>query len=161
MARKTKRVQEMERLLAEGAGQPAPIQGLPDKYHGRLLNALEALHLVLPDPPSGAGLLAYDYLDRAKEALVARGGIPPGLLRTILMEHMRLIAGLIGPYDADAAPADNAALWRLPVVMRATGLSRSTIRRLELGGGFPRRVKLSGRSMGWRATDILGWLKTR
>jgi prophage regulatory protein len=42
-----------------------------------------------------------------------------------------------------------------------TGLSRSTLLRLESEGDFPRRRRLSARSLPWRRSDIERWLATR
>ena len=40
-------------------------------------------------------------------------------------------------------------------------LSRSTITRLEHRGAFPRRVRLSGNSVGWIDAEIETWLRER
>jgi len=50
---------------------------------------------------------------------------------------------------------------RIPDVTMETGLSRSTIYRLEQAGDFPRRVRLSGNSMGWYSTQIDEWKSER
>lgn len=50
---------------------------------------------------------------------------------------------------------------RIPDVTLETGLSRSTIYRLEKAGDFPRRVRLSGNSMGWYSTQIDEWKSER
>ena len=42
-----------------------------------------------------------------------------------------------------------------------TGLSRSTRWRLEKLGGFPKRVRLKGRAVGWRSDDIESWIANR
>lgn len=42
-----------------------------------------------------------------------------------------------------------------------TGLSRSTIWRLEQANQFPRRRQLSARAVGWIADEIEAWLRTR
>jgi prophage regulatory protein len=39
-------------------------------------------------------------------------------------------------------------------VVGETGLSKSTIARLEAVGSFPKRIKLSVRVVGWRKSDI-------
>ncbi len=39
-----------------------------------------------------------------------------------------------------------------------TGLSYSTIRRLELRGEFPRRRQLGPRSVGWLRSEVETWL---
>jgi prophage regulatory protein len=52
----------------------------------------------------------------------------------------------------------NAAdLLRLPAVVRQTGLSRSTIYRLMATRHFPLPVKLAGRAVGWRRSDVDRW----
>lgn len=50
---------------------------------------------------------------------------------------------------------------RWPEVKQRTGLSRSTVWRLELEGGFPRRVQLSRGTIGWAETDVEDWLRNR
>jgi len=52
-------------------------------------------------------------------------------------------------------------LLRLPEVQRLSGLSRSSIYRLEAGGDFPARVKLSERATAWRAAEVFEWLDAR
>lgn len=53
------------------------------------------------------------------------------------------------------------ALVRLPEVQRLSGLSRSTIYRLEACGGFPSRVRLSERAIAWRSEEVQTWLDAR
>ena len=55
----------------------------------------------------------------------------------------------------------NHALLRLPDVQRLTGLSRSSIYRLEGEGAFPRRVRLSERATAWREDELVAWLDAR
>lgn len=45
--------------------------------------------------------------------------------------------------------------------MQATGLSRITIYRLELGGKFPKRRQLSENSVVWLESDISEWIDSR
>jgi prophage regulatory protein len=54
-----------------------------------------------------------------------------------------------------------SALLRLPEVQKLSGLSRSSIYRLEATGSFPARVKLSQRATAWRESDISAWIATR
>jgi prophage regulatory protein len=42
-------------------------------------------------------------------------------------------------------------------VQRRTGLGRSTIYRLIAANQFPAPVRLTGRAVGWRSTDIDRW----
>jgi prophage regulatory protein len=46
-------------------------------------------------------------------------------------------------------------------VKERTGLSRSTIWRLEGSGIFPRRRQLGGNSVGWVEAEIQEWLEGR
>lgn len=55
-------------------------------------------------------------------------------------------------------PISNCHIVRLPTVIQLTGLSKSTIRRMELSGDFPQRKKLGSRAMGWKMEDINAWL---
>jgi predicted DNA-binding transcriptional regulator AlpA len=42
-----------------------------------------------------------------------------------------------------------------------SGVSRSQAFQLERKGLFPKRVKLSSHSVGWRLSDLLHWVETR
>lgn len=55
----------------------------------------------------------------------------------------------------------DGSLLRLPDVQRLSGLSRSSIYRLEQLGNFPQRVRLSERATAWRADEVLGWIESR
>lgn len=50
---------------------------------------------------------------------------------------------------------------RLPWVMDATGIKRTTIWKRERDGDFPKRVKLGTNSIGWRESEILAWVASR
>ena len=50
---------------------------------------------------------------------------------------------------------------RMADVIRETGLSKTTIYRMEMAGNFPRRVRLSGRAMGWWSEDLDAWKAKR
>ena len=50
---------------------------------------------------------------------------------------------------------------RLPTVMQATGLGRSTIYRLVASGAFPQPVHLGPRAIAWRWSDLERWSATR
>ncbi|MEE9452075.1 MAG: AlpA family phage regulatory protein [Gammaproteobacteria bacterium] len=55
----------------------------------------------------------------------------------------------------------NEDILRFPSVRKVTGLSRSTIWRLENRGQFPARRQLSPGSVGWLRREIEVWVKTR
>jgi prophage regulatory protein len=50
---------------------------------------------------------------------------------------------------------------RLPAVIQATGLGRSTIYRLVASGTFPAPVHLGPRAVGWRWSDLDRWSESR
>jgi prophage regulatory protein len=52
-------------------------------------------------------------------------------------------------------------ILRLPQVIQKTGLSRSTIYSLINSGDFPKRIKLTSRSMGFLEEELDSWLKAR
>jgi prophage regulatory protein len=73
------------------------------------------------------------------------------------------------PPRASSGPADAArgntnaprVFARLPTVMQATGLGRSTIYRLVADGAFPAPVHLGPRAVGWRWSDLDQWSESR
>jgi len=58
-------------------------------------------------------------------------------------------------------PSTPSTIDRLPDVKARTGLSRSTIYKLESEGKFPQRIKLGERAVGWRSNDVDTWIATR
>lgn len=51
-------------------------------------------------------------------------------------------------------------ILRLPDVIQKTGISRSSIYSGIKAGTFPNHVALGPRAVGWRASDINGWLSS-
>jgi prophage regulatory protein len=62
------------------------------------------------------------------------------------------------PTNADPAPP---VFLRMPMVMRMTGLGRSTIYRLIAEHRFPCAVRLGRRAVAWRRTDLDRWSEAR
>jgi prophage regulatory protein len=52
-------------------------------------------------------------------------------------------------------------ILRTAAVTRLTGLSRTTLWRLERQGEFPSRVRLGLNSIGWREEEIARWINSR
>ena len=50
-------------------------------------------------------------------------------------------------------------ILRLPAVLDATGLSRSTLYRKINQGTFPKQIAISTRCAGWRESAIQEWLR--
>ena len=52
-------------------------------------------------------------------------------------------------------------ILRLPAVLQATGLARSTVYRMMAEHTFPAPVKLNKRAVGWRHDDVHQWTNER
>ena len=55
-------------------------------------------------------------------------------------------------------------IMRLPQVLAATGLSRTTLWRRVQAGDFPPAIRLGppgSRAVGWRASEVTAWLADR
>lgn len=52
-------------------------------------------------------------------------------------------------------------ILRLPGVMEATGLSRSSIYAFVGQGTFPQPLRLGARAVGWKEADLRAWLDSR
>lgn len=57
--------------------------------------------------------------------------------------------------------SDSPALLRLPQVMKATGLARSTVYKLVAARSFPVPVRITGRSVAWHAIEVQAWIGDR
>ena len=53
------------------------------------------------------------------------------------------------------------SILRTSQVTALTGLSRTTLWRLEKAGAFPARVQLGANSIGWRADEVKAWIEAR
>ena len=52
-------------------------------------------------------------------------------------------------------------ILRLNALTKLTGLSRTTLWRLERAGEFHNRIRLSKNSVGWDESDVARWLASR
>ncbi len=52
-------------------------------------------------------------------------------------------------------------VMRFEEVAQCTGLSRTTIWRLERAGKFPARFKISNKAVGWSAQEVENWLEQK
>jgi prophage regulatory protein len=50
---------------------------------------------------------------------------------------------------------------RFPAVLARTGLSRSTIWRLERRGEFPRHRRISRNAVAWIEAEVTDWMRSR
>ena len=58
-----------------------------------------------------------------------------------------------------AAPP--ARILRMPEVLSKVGISRSTLYAMVAAGEFPRAVRLTHKTVGWRSTDLDRWIESR
>lgn len=56
---------------------------------------------------------------------------------------------------------ERVKILRKPAVRELTGLSLSTVRRLEKAGNFPKRLKLSKSAVGWVESEVVAWVEAR
>lgn len=61
----------------------------------------------------------------------------------------------------ETARAPRDRLLRSQEVSTRTGLSRTTLWRLERAGEFPKRVRRVGRTIAWRESDVSAWIASR
>jgi len=59
------------------------------------------------------------------------------------------------------APTSALRLLRFPDVRARTGLSRSTIWRLERSGAFPSHRRISTNAVAWLEQDVTDWIQTK
>lgn len=52
-------------------------------------------------------------------------------------------------------------ILKMPDVIRATGLARSTIYKLISENRFPKQIKLTSFSSGWLQSEIEAWIEDR
>ena len=64
------------------------------------------------------------------------------------------------PMAAGNEPA-SLRLLRFPAVRHLTGLSRSTIWRLERTAAFPRHVRLSANTVAWVEGEVRNWIRQK
>ncbi|SET71059.1 helix-turn-helix transcriptional regulator [Thalassotalea agarivorans] len=80
----------------------------------------------------------------------------------------QLLEHLLGNVNEAPTPKTQTAhaqsedrIMRIQEIIEITGVSRSTIWRMERRGEFPSRVPLGASSIGWLKSDIDTWLKTK
>ena len=59
------------------------------------------------------------------------------------------------------ALSNSLQIIRLPQVCNVTGLRRSMIYQLEAEQGFPKRIKIGIRAVGWIESEVQAWVASR
>lgn len=75
--------------------------------------------------------------------------------------RVQLIAHALMVAQEERAMNEASGVARLPEVEQVSGLSRSSIYRLESTGDFPKRVKLGQRAVGWPREAVHKWCANR
>jgi len=80
-----------------------------------------------------------------------------------LLQHiLKNTVGITEKVEPFFEPEQNEdRLIRNSEVQKLTGLSRSTIWRLQSSGNFPPSLPLTSRLVGWRLSDIQEWIRDR
>ncbi|MCE7031727.1 AlpA family phage regulatory protein [Lysobacter sp. GX 14042] len=60
-----------------------------------------------------------------------------------------------------AIPGIADPILRKRQVLQATGLTSSTLDRLERGGDFPRKLQIAPRAVGWLASEVDAWIRRK
>lgn len=76
-----------------------------------------------------------------------------------LLEY--LLTKVVEAAPTTNAPTQSDRILKAPEVIEMTGLSRTTIWRMEKTGQFPARVSLGVGSVGWRESEVKIWLSSR
>jgi len=80
-------------------------------------------------------------------------------------EVARGAPAMSGSYISESVPAPARVpplkLLRFPAVRERTGLSRSTIWRLERIGEFPRHRKIAPNVVAWVEEEVSNWIRSR
>ena len=84
--------------------------------------------------------------------------------RVIANVHARLMPEASGATSRVAQSLDRVLtlkLLRFPTVRERTGLSRSTIWRLERQGDFPKHRRISANVVAWVEAEVMSWIHSK
>ena len=84
--------------------------------------------------------------------------------RAISDVHVRSMSEASGATARVAQSLDRVItlkLLRFPAVRERTGLSRSTIWRLERNGGFPKHRRISANVVAWVEQEVMSWIHSK
>ena len=77
-----------------------------------------------------------------------------------MLTHPKSGTGASTRQQPDVAPRELRFL-RFPAVRARTGLSRSTIWRLERQGSFPRHRRISRNAVAWVEDEVAEWMRSK
>jgi predicted DNA-binding transcriptional regulator AlpA len=76
-------------------------------------------------------------------------------------EKPEMIALTPQQFQEACTQASQPRIIRKPEITKMVGLGLTTIDTLESKGLFPKRIRLSARSVGWDSRSVLAWLDAR
>lgn len=92
---------------------------------------------------------------------------PPARMGADGPEHNSNGHAVAAPGSSLAAQLQSAAairplkLLRFPAIRERTGLSRSTIWRMERNGEFPKHRRISANAVAWVEEEVLIWMRSK
>ncbi len=98
-------------------------------------------------PTKTSGVVSVRPLDRGQPP---RGQAPPATSMSAVASQ-----------EASSKRVPLLRLLRFPAVRERTGLSRSTIWRLERRGEFPKHHRISPNVVAWVEEDVTNWIELR
>lgn len=88
--------------------------------------------------------------------------LPDGQIEFFGFQLLEYLLGCVSGGETPMPKTTNPdKIIRIKDVIQMTGLSRTTLWRLERKGEFPKRLPLSAGSVGWRYSGIEQWVKSR
>ena len=97
--------------------------------------------------------------EQGKVAYVQVEGQDPEYFGIHLLEYLLNVT--VAGSGANTHNNASERIMRCREVVSITGLSRTTIWRMETAGNFPERISLGANSVGWRSSDIENWIASR
>jgi prophage regulatory protein len=71
------------------------------------------------------------------------------------------VGGTPAPIAQRTDHAPSFKLLRFPAVRERTGLSRTTIWRLERHGEFPKHRRISANTVAWVEDEVMSWIRSK
>jgi predicted DNA-binding transcriptional regulator AlpA len=131
-----------------GHCRAALVRSHPMNTHAQMLRALAQVRRHRDRACVALGHVPDPQEDKAREARQAK--VRASVRRAVADQRD------LERHAAQATSHDQ--VLRVPDVMKITGLGRTTLWQLERAGRFPKRLRLTGRAVGWRASDVARWI---
>ncbi len=88
--------------------------------------------------------------------------LPDGEVEFFGFQLLEYLLGCVTGGDAPTPKSTNPdKIIRVKEVLDLTGLSRTTLWRLEKKGQFPTRLPLTAGSVGWRLREVQAWIEKK